>query len=137
MIFGEFYPNPGGKPIDPKQTYMTSHKAFSMELVGTMLFVLVIFAATDPKNPLSSNYAPFVIGLTLTALITILGPFTMCCLNPARDFGPRLFSAVAGWGSVPFTVNGHGWLTVYIIAPILGGLIGGGIYKILIKPYYQ
>jgi glycerol uptake facilitator protein len=53
----------------------------------------------------------------------------MACFNPARDLGPRIFSALAGWGSVPFTVNGIGWLTVYCIAPVLGGLAGGVIYQ--------
>ena len=68
------------------------------------------------------------IGLTVTLLISLLGPLTMACFNPARDLGPRLFSALAGWGSVPFNANGQGWWTVYIVAPIIGGQLGGAIY---------
>ena len=49
----------------------------------------------------------------------------MASFNPARDLGPRVFSALAGWGSVPFRVNGAGWWAVYIVAPVLGGLLGG------------
>ena len=70
-------------------------------------------------------------------LISLIGPLTMCCLNPARDFAPRLFSALAGWKSIPFTTNGIGWLTVYIIAPILGGLLGGFIYRTFFCPVYE
>jgi len=70
-------------------------------------------------------------------LISLLGPLTMACFNPARDFGPRLFSSFAGWRLVPFTANGMGWLTVYIIAPVLGGLAGGGIYRTVLRPSYE
>jgi glycerol uptake facilitator protein len=70
-------------------------------------------------------------------LISLLGPLTMACFNPARDLGPRLFSSMAGWGSVPFTANGTGWLTVYIIAPVVGGLLGGGIYRAFFRPNYE
>jgi len=73
----------------------------------------------------------------VTLLISLLGPLTMACMNPARDFGPRLFSSLVGWGSVPFTTNGLGWLTVYIAAPLLGGLIGGGIYRLAMHPAYR
>ena len=62
------------------------------------------------------------IGLTVALLILLVGSLTMACLNPARDLGPRLFSSMAGWGSVAFTVDGHGWLTVYVVAPVVGGI---------------
>jgi glycerol uptake facilitator protein len=51
--------------------------------------------------------------------------------NPARDLAPRLFSSLVGWGDLPFTLNGIGWLTVYVIAPIAGALCGGFVNKIL------
>ncbi len=55
----------------------------------------------------------------------------------ARDLAPRIFSSFASWRSVPFTTNGTGWLTVYIIAPIVGGLLGGGIYRVFFRPGYR
>jgi glycerol uptake facilitator protein len=61
----------------------------------------------------------------------------MACFNPARDFAPRVFSSLAGWGRVPFEANGSGWFTVYILAPLLGGLLGGGIYRAFFKRAYQ
>ena len=48
-------------------------------------------------------------------------------INPARDFGPRLFTAVAGWGSGVFAAGG-GWWWVPIAGPIIGAVIGGGVY---------
>ena len=65
------------------------------------------------------------------------GPLTMACFNPARDVAPRVFSALADWGAPPFTVNGAGWFTVYILAPVLGGLLGGGINRVFFKPAYE
>ena len=76
------------------------------------------------------------IGLTVTLLISLLGPLTMACFNPARDFAPRVFSSLAGWGAVPFQVNGTGWWSVYIVAPMAGGLLGGLIYTLFFKRNY-
>jgi len=53
--------------------------------------------------------------------------------RPALGLSPRLFSWLAGWGAVPFAVNGWGWLTVYILAPLAGGLLGGGIYRLFFR----
>jgi glycerol uptake facilitator protein len=139
MVFGEYYPNPSGRPLseaNPKR--MSQGRAFIAEVAGTALLLLVIFCATDAKNPHRPQVlTAATIGLTVTMLISLLGPLTMACFNPARDFGPRLFSSLAGWGTVPFTANGNGWLTVYIIAPIVGGLLGGGIYRGLFRAHYE
>ncbi len=74
--------------------------------------------------------------MTVTLLISLLGPLAMACFNPARDFAPRVFSALAGWGAVPFQANGGGWFTVYICAPLLGGLLGGAVYRLCFQRAY-
>lgn len=139
MVFGEFYPNPQGRPLaEANPELMSQGRAFVAEVVGTALLLLVIFCTTDEKNGNRPQIlTAATIGLTITMLISLLAPLTMACFNPARDLGPRLFSSLAGWGSVPFTANGMGWLTVYLIAPVVGGLIGGGIYRLLFRPYYE
>jgi glycerol uptake facilitator protein len=139
MVFGEFYPNPQGKPLrESNPGRMSQARAFIAELVGTALLLLVIFGTTDPKNQNRPQIlTAATIGLTITMLISLLGPLTMACFNPARDLGPRLFSSLAGWGTVPFAANGWGWLTVYIIAPVAGGLLGGGIYRAFLRPHYH
>ncbi len=142
MCYGEFYPNPGplatsDKPFDlikweRFRTKVTHPIAFGAEVLCTAVLALVVFAVTDPRNEGGppSRLAPFFIGLTVALLISIIGPLTQCCLNPARDFGPRLFTYVAGWGSQAIPgPNGIGVLTVYIVAPILGAIAGGGIYQ--------
>lgn len=139
MIFGEYYPNPGGKALtDDVRAAMTPGAAFAAEVVGTAILLLVIFCVTDERNVNRPQIlTAATIGLTVTILISLLGPLTMACFNPARDLGPRLFSAIAGWRSVPFTTNGLGWLTVYIVGPIVGGLLGGAIYRVFFRTGYR
>jgi glycerol uptake facilitator protein len=113
--------------------------AFVAEVIGTAILALVVFAVSDSLNAGAppSYLGPIIAGLTVAALISILAPLTQCCLNPARDFGPRLVAYLAGWGAAAIPgPNGHGVLTVYIIAPILGAITGGGLYDWLIKPAF-
>ena len=147
--YGEFYPNPGGA-LTAEGKWSDSHwqvfqvrasfrEAFVAEVLCTAILALVVFAATDGRNSAApANFlAPLVIGLTVACLISIIAPLTQCCLNPARDFGPRLFTYLAGWGSAALPgPNGHGFFTVYILAPILGAIAGGGIYDGLLRPAF-
>jgi glycerol uptake facilitator protein len=138
MVFGEFYPNPGGHPLTPEARRRMSPKAaFGAEVIGTAILLLVIFCVTDARNTSRPRVlTAATIGLTVTLLISLLGPLTMACFNPARDLAPRVFSALAGWGRVPFEVNGNGWLSVYIIAPLIGSLAGGALYRAFFKQAY-
>ena len=147
-VFGEYFPPPSAKtpgdappsarlPEGDIDALVTPWSAFGIEVIGTAVLLLVIFCCVDERNANRPQIlTAATIGLTVTLLISLLGPLTMACFNPARDLGPRLFSAVAGWGSVPFTANGQGWWTVYIIAPILGAQLGGALYRGFFKSAY-
>jgi glycerol uptake facilitator protein len=147
-VFGEYFPPPSAKtPADAPPSarlpegsidaLVTPWSAFGIEVIGTAVLLLVIFCCVDERNANRPQIlTAATIGLTVTLLISLLGPLTMACFNPARDLGPRLFSSLAGWGGVPFTANGQGWWTVYIIAPILGAQIGGAIYRFFFKSAY-
>jgi glycerol uptake facilitator protein len=138
MVFGEFFPSPGGKALtEAARARMTPLAAFGAEVIGTAILLLVIFCVTDERNKARPQVlTAATIGLTVTLLISLLGPLTMACFNPARDLGPRVFSSLAGWGAVPFQVNGLGWLTAYIVAPLVGGLLGGFFYRFFFKSGY-
>ncbi len=138
MVFGEYFPSPNGQPLTSAARQRLSHlAAFCAEIFGTAILLLVIFCVSDERNQSRPQIlTASIIGLTVTMLVTILGPFTMACLNPARDFAPRLFSSLVGWGSLPFQVNGLGWLTVYICAPLVGGLLGGAVYRLCFHQSY-
>ena len=139
MVFGEYFPSPGGRPLtEAARARMSSPAAFGSEVLGTAVLLLVIFCITDERNAARPQLlAAAVIGLTVTLLISLLGPLTMACFNPARDLAPRVFSSLAGWGGLPFRFNGQGWWTVYIAAPLLGGWLGGAIYRVFFKPAYR
>jgi len=127
MVFGEYFPNPGGEPLadDASQT-LSLGSAFLAEVLGTGLLAFAVFGFTSPAIDKKLGPAvPLAIGATLMVLICLFGPVTMACFNPARDLSPRIFSALAGWGALPFQVNGHGWWMVYILAPVCGSTFGG------------
>lgn len=146
MCYGEYFPNPGGL-LEGAGGYSEQHHAkFNekvseplacfAEVLGTMLLLLVICAVTDQNNPgQPGRLAPAFIGLTVTALICVLAPLTQACFNPARDFGPRLFACLAGWGTIALPGSrGTGFLTVYILSPIIGAILGIGLYRTVIGP---
>jgi glycerol uptake facilitator protein len=150
MCYGEYFPNPGGlaaltEPYSDEKhaqmrALMPTALAFGAELIGTLVLGFVVFAVTDVHNPgrPSTGQAPIFIGLTVSALISVIAPLTQACFNPARDFGPRLFAAFAGWGRVAWPgFTDLSWLTVYIIAPLLGAAIGGAMYDFVIRPVFQ
>jgi glycerol uptake facilitator protein len=138
MIFGEFFPNPGGRPLaDAAHRAVSPGGAFLVELVGTALLVLVILAVTNQDNAARPRgFAPLVIGLTLTLLISLLAPLTQAGFNPARDLAPRVWSTLAGWGGLPFSVNGQGWLWVYVAGPLAGGQVAAIFYRVILRPAY-
>ncbi len=98
------------------------------QIVGTFFLLLFVFAITDRINlsPLA-NLGPFVIGLAVAAIGMSFGANAGYAINPARDFGPRLFAFLAGWGQVALPgVDGYFW--VPIIGPLIGGVLGAFVY---------
>jgi MIP family channel proteins len=101
---------------------------FIDQVVGTALLVGVIFGITDSRNsPPPTGLAPVVVGLLVVVIGATFGFNSGYAINPARDFGPRLFTFVAGWGSGVFTAA-NGWWWVPIVAPLVGGVVGGWVY---------
>ena len=95
---------------------------------GTALLVAGIFAITDSRNsPAPAGLAPVVVGLLVVLIGATFGFNAGYAINPARDFGPRLFTFVAGWGGEVFRA-GNQWWWVPIVAPCVGGVAGGWIY---------
>lgn len=115
------------------QPWLSTFGGLVDQIVGTALLVGVILAITDERNtPPPKGLAPVVVGLLVVLIGATFGLNAGYAINPARDFGPRLFTAVAGWGSAVFSAS-NGWWWVPIVGPILGGLIGGFIYMTAIE----
>ena len=75
-----------------------------------------------------------MIGLLVAIIGACMGYLEAWAINPARDFGPRLFAFFAGWGHQAFP-SPHNYWWVPIVGPLIGGVIGGGAYQLLIHPY--
>jgi len=103
------------------------------QVIGTALLLGLILAITDPNNqPVAPQFNPILIGLVVVAIGVSWGGMHGYAINPARDFGPRLFTLTAGFKNTGFGSNAW-W--VPIVGPYLGGLLGALAYDRLIRPF--
>jgi glycerol uptake facilitator protein len=117
-------------------SYLNYFQAAFVELAITAFLVAAIFSFIDERNSFAPSKAlfPLAVGMVVAVLGGAFGSLTGFAMNPARDFGPKLFTALVGWGPVAFPgVKGYFW--VPIIAPIIGAVIGGGLYDRFIGKY--
>jgi glycerol uptake facilitator protein len=110
------------------------------QIVGTAFLLLFVVALIDMRNSaVQSNLAPLAIGLAVAAIGMSYGANAGYAINPARDFGPRLFAYFAGWGKVamPGTYSAPGfhfssYFWIPIVGPLIGGVIGVLIYDLFV-----
>ncbi|MDT8895842.1 aquaporin Z [Halomonas sp. I1] len=93
--------------------------ALLVEVVMTMIFLFVILGSTDRRAP--RNVAPLASGLCLTLIYLASIPVTNGSINPARSTGIALL--VGDWALAQL------WL--FWVAPILGGLLGAILYRMV------
>jgi glycerol uptake facilitator protein len=107
--------------------------AFRDQIIGTAILLFLVLAITDARNDgPAANLAPVVIGLVVVAIGMAWGTNAGYAINPARDFGPRLASFLTGYGGAWRDQYGNLYFWVPIIAPLLGGVLGAGLYKALV-----
>jgi glycerol uptake facilitator protein len=110
---------------------------FIDQVVGTAFLVAFVFALVDGRNqPPKANLAPLIVGFVVVAIGLSFGANAGYAINPARDFGPRMFAWIAGWGEVAMPGNyGNvsGYLWIPIVGPFLGGAIGAVVYDVAIR----
>jgi glycerol uptake facilitator protein len=110
---------------------------FLDQVIGTALLLLMVLAITDEINvPPGANLAPAMIGLVVVAIGMSFGGMHGYPINPARDFGPRLFTAMAGFKNNGLTDGARVWW-VPVLAPLLGGLIGAAVYDFGIRRFLR
>jgi glycerol uptake facilitator protein len=104
------------------------------ESLGTAVLLLGVRALTDRRNASpGANLEPVLIGALVWSIGLSLGGLTGYAINPARDFGPRLASALLGWGPSVFqSHNSYFW--VPIIGPLAGGVCGIWLYDLAVRP---
>ena len=141
MCYGEYFPNPGmagaarASGMKWGDSSVSETQAMLAEGIGTAFLAFFVFAVTDRRNAggPGGRLLPLFIGFAVAIIISVLAPLTQAGLNPARDFGPRLFAYFQGWGAVAIPGPRGGFFTVYILAPVLGAVAGSAVYQYLVR----
>ncbi|XP_020334720.1 aquaporin-9-like isoform X1 [Oncorhynchus kisutch] len=109
---------------------------FVDQVIGTAALILCILAIIDGKNiGAPKGMEPLCIGLIIMAIGVSMGLNCGYPINPARDLGPRLFTAVAGWGMEVFRAGGC-WWWIPVAGPMVGGVVGAAIYFLFIELHH-
>ena len=108
---------------------------FLDQVIGTALLMLLIMALTDELNLAPPAWAgPLLVGLVVIVIGMAFGGMHGYAINPARDFGPRLFAVLAGFKNNGLT-DGTNQFLVPLVAPLIGGILGAGAYDLLIRRF--
>jgi len=147
LVFWDYLP--AFRQVDPRMErtagVFTTFPAFPAlpqagfldQVIGTGLLVLLIFAITDEFNmPPGANLAPVLIGLVVVAIGISFGGMHGYPINPARDFGPRLFTVFAGFRNNGLTDGTRVWW-IPVVAPLIGGLAGAALYDFGIRRFLR
>ncbi|CAK6949271.1 aquaporin-10b [Scomber scombrus] len=106
------------------------------QVIGTAALLLCVLALGDQRNgSLPDGLQPVLVGAAVLVIGVSMGSNSGYALNPARDFGPRFFTYIAGWGGDVF-IAGGGWWWVPIVAPCVGALLGTLIYQLMIEVHH-
>ncbi|MGI8992049.1 MAG: MIP/aquaporin family protein [Bryobacteraceae bacterium] len=105
------------------------------QTIGTALLLMMILAISDERNqPPGANMGALMTGLIVVAIGMSFGGIHGYAINPARDFGPRLFTVVAGFKNNGLT-DGSRVFWIPIVGPILGGILGSAAYDYGIRRF--
>ncbi|XP_056461389.1 aquaporin-7 isoform X1 [Gadus chalcogrammus] len=116
--------------------YLSLQSGFIDQVLGTAMLLLCLTALSDQRNkPAARGSESLMVGLLVMLIGVSLGSNSGYPINPTRDLAPRLFTAVAGWGNEVFRA-GNGWWWVPVVAPLLGGVMGAGLYKALVELHH-
>ncbi|XP_023279773.1 aquaporin-3-like [Seriola lalandi dorsalis] len=107
------------------------------QIIGTAALIVCILAIVDPhNNPVPRGLEAFTVGFLVLVIGLSMGFNSGYAVNPARDLGPRIFTALAGWGGEVFTANSY-WFFVPICAPFLGAVVGVLMYQLMIGHHLE
>jgi glycerol uptake facilitator protein len=131
--FGEYFPNPAAFYRTVSSDFISIPMAMFYEFLGTAILLFGVLVITSQKNPkpIVKTFTPLLVGLLVACLIMLIAPYTQAGFNPARDFGPRIVSYFAGWKSVAINGPRGGVFQVYVVAPILGAIVGAHLYNFI------
>ncbi|KAI0004546.1 aquaporin-like protein [Russula compacta] len=146
MVFGNYFHAidivEGGKGTRSLKTaslfgtyaldYMPSSNCFFDEFIGAFILLLVVFAVTDKRNSPPAGLIPLVVFVTILGIAVAFGMQTGFAINPARDLGPRIMTAMVGYGRKVFDYRGQYWIWSPLLGSVCGGLVASFLYDALI-----
>ena len=100
--------------------------AMIAECIGTFFLMLVVMGVAVDKKA-DPGVAGISIGMTVAAVIIVLGAFTGASINPARTFGPYLMDTLLGGANL------WGFFPIYLVGPIVGAILAALVYTYLAK----
>jgi glycerol uptake facilitator protein len=107
--------------------------AFGDQVIGTAILLFLVFAITDRRGSRpSAALTALLVGLVVVCIGFAFGTDAGYAINPARDFSPRLLEYLTGYHHAWRDQYGNYYFWVPIVGPILGGLVGGGIYEFFV-----
>ncbi|XP_056266935.1 aquaporin-7 [Pseudoliparis swirei] len=116
--------------------YLSLRAGFLDQVFGTAVLLLGLTALADRRNqPAAPGGEPLAVGLLVLVIGVSLGSNSGYAINPTRDIAPRVFTAIAGWGGEVFR-SGSGWWWVPLVAPPIGGVLGAGLYRLLVEMHH-
>ncbi|PIK54441.1 putative aquaporin-9-like [Apostichopus japonicus] len=121
------------------QDFLSVGSGFADQVFGTALLLACILAISDSRNgPPPPGMGALMVGLVVFVIGMTFGFNCGYAINPARDFGPRVFTAMAGYGQeVWFTRDGKHWWWVPILGPIVGGICGALMYIVFVEMHHE
>lgn len=129
LIFSANWPHPGlvGYTGDAVSMQDPMWRGIATEIIITAILLICILGIVEDRVPSAANLAPIAIGFVVAALVGLFAPIEMASLNPARDFGPRLWMLLIGYGSN--AIPGPNFnIIVTTVFPFVGALLGAGVY---------
>ncbi|KIJ62605.1 hypothetical protein HYDPIDRAFT_114262 [Hydnomerulius pinastri MD-312] len=114
-------------------SFLTPVSCFFSEFLGSAMLMIGVLAVTDGRNgPPPPGLVPLALFIVILGIGTSMGMNTSYALNPARDLGPRLVTAMVGYGSAVFEYRNQYWIWCTILGPVLGMLFGAFTYDMLV-----
>ncbi|CAD5210846.1 unnamed protein product [Bursaphelenchus okinawaensis] len=102
------------------------------QIVATAVFCLLIAHTVDKRNQYPTWVQPFILGTSFVMIGTAFALNAGYPCNPARDFSPRFFTFISGYGWEVFSFKNYKWFWIPILGPLIGGVVGGWIYEITV-----
>ncbi|XP_064629779.1 aquaporin-7-like [Lineus longissimus] len=114
--------------------FVSTWSALGQSVTATIIFLVCITALVDKRNANPDpGILPFLVAMVVFACDLAFGA---TCMNPARDLGPRIFTAMAGWGMEVFSFRNYNWFWVPIVGPLVGCVLGAVMYMLLVELHW-